>query len=93
MLSELQGMPAWLQMELLNSILIHTYNKDFKKATYGNDPIIKHSLKVWSQLLSLLKALKLHLNTPLCYNHAFIGGSSLGNLEGERHDLLKRSVW
>ena len=75
----MEGMPAWLQIEhgsckhsclpaLLNSPI------KIKKATYRNNPIIQNSLKVWSQILAVLKAPPIYLDTPICYNHGFIPG-------------------
>ena len=70
-------MPSCPLMEHLSctvSCLPGLLNSPVKKVTYGHNPIIKNSLKIWSQILTFIKATKLYLSTPICSSHAFKPG-------------------
>ena len=74
-----EHMPSWLRLEHLscvNSSLPALLNAPvkFKKETYSCNPVIQSSLRVWSQLLTFIKAPKLYLHAPICGNHAFKPG-------------------
>lgn len=77
--ADLEGQPSWLLIEHMScksSCLPALLNSpaNVKNTLYDKNPIIQNSLKVWNQILKLVKAPKMYLDTPICNNHAFKPG-------------------
>ena len=76
---KVDSMPSWLQIEHSSCsgtclpALLNSPTK-VKKSSYGHNPVIQSSLKIWSQVISIIKAPKMYLTAPICSNHAFQQG-------------------
>lgn len=77
--SDTDSCPAWLHIE--SSIckktsllaLLHSLTA-VKRSLFSNSFVVGNTLKIWKQIKSYIKALKIYLDTPICENHSFTPG-------------------